>query len=102
MTQSKLLNHLLYDSIGFSSGVLRGSRPRTRFGESPKRFCSSASPPQAASQKGKKRFFGDTQNPSKGRLPFAIPLEKRLQGIERLFKKFTLYHVLGLRDSVGE
>src|SRR6266571_2008186 len=34
------------------------------------------SPPQAASKK-RKRFFGDTPNPGKGRLPFAIPQKKR-------------------------
>jgi len=28
-------------------------------------------------QKKKKRFFGDTPNPGKGRLPFAIPLKNR-------------------------
>ena len=28
-------------------------------------------------QKEKKKFFGDTPNPGKGRLPFAIPLNNR-------------------------
>jgi len=28
-------------------------------------------------QKEKKKYFGDTPNPGKGRLPFAIPLKNR-------------------------
>ena len=86
-------------AVRFRSGVQRGSRPFAGFGVSPNNSFSLFCSPPAAARKKKEKIWGhpkprqeamppappknlllrDTPRPSKGRLPFAIPLLRRME-----------------------